>query len=423
METTAASIPTNPTKPRLHPVLYWFLYFLFVLFASTFLLFAVLEFSPPLARNPFLLHIKYYATRETYIPDPQLAFAYRAHHHIDVQFFGDRFSGDEGVPVPGIHYVANYTAENFRVNSSAPPYDVAVIGDSYVEVGETDDSTLSERIKATSGLSTYNLGRGWYGPNQYLEMLKRYAIPLHPKYALFCFFSGNDIEDLKAYKRWQRTGRYYSFEDPARAWFVRRYFAAFFDTAEYLVDAAVKSWRGREGHGLDPDLGVFQIGPDKVRLKFDSDYWNATKTAGQLLATEPWQDLGSVLKQFHDLSAAQGITPVVVYIPTTAQTYAAQFTGEGGSDVQENIRTTRQFQSNAAEALGALADKAQTRYVNLLPVFQCLGKQKLLHYQFDTHWNRDGRDAAAQYITYAGLAGPAPRSPDVAACTVASRPE
>ena len=46
----------------------------YVLFASTFLLFTVLEFVPSLAEHTNLQQIRYYAQRRDYQPDPTLVF-------------------------------------------------------------------------------------------------------------------------------------------------------------------------------------------------------------------------------------------------------------------------------------------------------------------------------------------------------------
>jgi hypothetical protein len=248
-------------------------------------------------------------------------------------------------------------------------------------------------------MSTYNLGRAFYGPYQYLELYKRYGLALHPKFALFCFFSGNDIRDIKEYDRWLKDGIYYTHRDPSRVSFFRRYWNAFMDSGEALYVAVEKWWFRRPGHALDPDLGVFRVSGKDVRMKFDSDYWNPAESPEQLLASQPWHELDSLLAEFHQLSAANGITPVVVYIPTSMQVYGRQFTGEGGSFVQEKMKTQVQFESNEADALATLAARNELRYVNLLPVFQCLASQgKVLFYLVDTHWNRDGREAAAEYL-------------------------
>ena len=48
-----------------------------------------------------------------------------------------------------------------------------------------------------------NLGKSGYGPFQYLEVLKRFGLKYKPRYALFAFYEGNDILDIRNYRRWR----------------------------------------------------------------------------------------------------------------------------------------------------------------------------------------------------------------------------
>ena len=115
----------------------------YVLFASTFLLFTVLEFVPSLAKHAKLRQIRYYAQRKHWQPDPTLVFIPSRARTWDTDFLGDQYSPDYGVPHAAIPYHATYTPDGFRENSSSPPFEIMVIGDSYVEFGETDQLTLS----------------------------------------------------------------------------------------------------------------------------------------------------------------------------------------------------------------------------------------------------------------------------------------
>ena len=154
-----------------------------------------------------------------------------------------------------------------------------LIGDSYVEIGETDQLTLREQLALVSGLTTFNLGREWYGPFQYLELFKRYAPRLKPRYAVLCFFDGNDIEDTKQYLRWRKGKSYYTFVLSTKN-YMGRYFTALRDSYEFLfkqVERVVErrwptipgsAWpkkrsRPKQGVGrsseVHPDLGLVAL--------------------------------------------------------------------------------------------------------------------------------------------------------------------
>lgn len=379
-------------------ILRWLLFASYLSFSVSLLLFSLLEIVPSLLDHINVQTMVYYALKKEYLPDPVLVFINRNRRHRSLNFYGDLYSGDEGVPVWPIRSEASYNKWGFRVNSSAPPFTAVVIGDSFVEYSENDLDTFSERLKAVSGLSTFNLGRAWYGPYQYLELFRRYAVPLRERYAILCFFAGNDITDIQEYRQWLTTGEYYFYTDYSRASFLRRYHMAGYEAPMALLNV-IESWWAEPKLKPRPaaNLGVFQLGKQRVVMK--TDYWNQTETTQRLLSSEPWEDLRSLLTEFHHLSIENGITPIVVYIPTKIQVYGRFFTGEGGPEVLAKIKGQLLFETNSAQAFRILAQQLDIGLIDLLPGFQRLAAEgKLLYYPFDTHWNREGREAAAKLV-------------------------
>ena len=356
-----------------------------------------------------LAPIRYYAARSHYRPDPILIFVPRRTGSTEeFDFRGDLYSPVYGVPVTPVRQTHSYNELGFRRNSAAPPFDVAVIGDSYIQDGETDRSTLSERLRAVTGLASFNLGRAWYGPHQYVELLKRYGVGLRPTYALFCFFDGNDIQDIVEYERWQRDGRYYAhYHDPARHGLARRYLIALGDTIAFARETLElgSRWRGAKSPRgrLHPDVALVQLGATQVPMRFS--YWNDPASVEQLLASAPWQSLRSLLAEFRDVSVAHTVTPIVVFIPTKVQVYGRLVGPGSGEGVLARIPGQLAVEKNSAEALTEVARALDIAMVSLQPYFQCLAAEgELLYHPFDTHWNAAGRQAAADAIA-ASIAG------------------
>lgn len=393
----------------------------YVLLASTFLLFTLLEFVPSLAEHTNLQQIRYYAQRRDYQPDPTLVFIpSRAGHasRLDTDFLGDQYSPDYGVPHAAIPYHATYTPDGFRENSSSPPFEIMLIGDSYVEIGETDQLTLSEQLALVSGLTTFNLGREWYGPFQYLELFKRYAPRLKPRYAVLCFFDGNDIEDTKQYLRWRKGESYYTFVLSTKN-YMGRYFTAFRDSYRFLFDhvervverrwptipataaaeetqPAPKQGEGRSSE-VHPDLGLVTLRDRLLPMQFR--YWNQPLTTGQLLESEEWHAVGQVLKDFQQLAAEHGTVPVTLFIPKKVEVYGALYSPRSGHHFLQRIGEHMRFENNSHDAFLAIAEQAGIRAVDLLPAFRSLAREgKVLYYPFDTHWNPLGRRTAAEML-------------------------
>ena len=399
------------------------LYGAYLILISSFLFFSMLEVAPGLTRYMNLQPIRYYAQWQEYRPDDTLVFvptrAYQGHPTtVQTEFAGDLFSSEFEVPSQAVRYHATYTADGFRSNSSDSDFQVLVIGDSYVEIGENDSVTLSELLKETSKLPTFNLGRAWYGPFQYLELLKRYGSRIRPRYVVLCFFDGNDAEDTRQYLRWQAGKSYYTFVLSTKS-YIGRYFTAFRDTYNFLLrvvavkvksivsnisfvsrpdsigktDASIDS----KSTGLHPDLGVIQVGTQPVPMRFA--YWNPLKPAEDLLRTDEWKAIGQFLKDYERLATQHGIQPVVVFVPTKMEVYGSQYLENNNKQFVEKIKKQLQFENNSHDAFLHLMQDTRLRLVDLLPEFRQQARAgKLLYYPFDTHWNIEGRRIAAKAI-------------------------
>ena len=401
----------------------YLLYTTYLLFSSTFLLFSLLEFAPALTKYINLQPIRYYAQSHKYHPDPTLVFIPNLAGQENgtteqYDFIGDQYSPTYGVASPTIKYRATYTPDGFRSNSSTSSFQVLVLGDSYVEIGEEDSLTLSEQLKLVSGLSTFNLGRGWYGPFQYLELFKQYAPRVRPQYAVLCFFDGNDAEDTKQYIRWLKGKSYYTFVLSTNS-YLNRYFTAFRDSYTYLfkkmetwkdntfpnTPSSVAVIKNQEAHRTEdalpteihPDLGLIDLNGQLVPMRFN--YWNRLMPAEELLKTEEWKAIGQLLKDYQRIATEHGIVPIVVFIPDKLEVYGAQYSRCSGANILRKIETQLQFENNSHDALVTLIDEIKLPFVDLLPVFRSLAKAgEVLYYPFDTHWNLEGRRVAAKLI-------------------------
>jgi hypothetical protein len=366
------------------------------------LLFSLFECFPRLLDVVNLQPIAYYALKRDLIADPTLVFRSRkVNEVVQTTWYGDQSSSEYGVDLAPIPYVATTTAEGFRPNSAGPPYEIVLIGDSFLAMGEDDASTLSERLRTVSGRATYNLSGSWYGPSQYLELLKRYALALRPKVVLLGFYAGNDIEDIREYHRWRRERRYYFYADHAQRPFFVRYTIALTDTGALLRETIAKRLARPPRPGtlgeIHPKLGLVQVGAQVVPMAFGE--WNPQGSAAQLLATAEWQAFHALLTEFHHLCRAEGILPVLLYIPSKSQVYAEYVTPHSGSRIVQAVARQRPIRTNMVEALTTLAQQVELPLINLLPSFeQQTDAGRLLYYPFDTHWSGEGIQAAADYI-------------------------
>ena len=372
-------------------------------FAVTLLLFGLFEIVPGAIAPCGLESIRYLALRSRYVPDPDLVVApRRTSYRFLSRSRGDLYSAELGVEAPWIRGDASFNEHGFRSNSSGPPYDVLVVGDSFVGTGETDSDTLSERLRTVSGLATFNLGRGWYGPPQYVTLLRRFGPELRPRWALFCFFEGNDLEDIRQYARWSEGGGYYDFSVLERN-VLTRYGIALRDTGRLLRDVGANAWRRivaedrGDGWRTHPRVGVIPLGDRSVIMRFD---YIPERTLGDL-RREPdaLPRLRAALAEFRSLSVGTGIIPVVVLLPTKFQVYGS-LAGPGSSAAFLSLVREREGTGTAShDAVTAMAAELAIETIDLLPVFRDRASHgELLYHPFDTHWNSFGRQVGAETI-------------------------
>jgi hypothetical protein len=144
------------------------LFLTYVCVASSLLFFSLIEIFPELQNKLNLDAIRYYAQKRGNVVDDKLGYRPRlTNFTYETVFNGDLYDVDphlaEVVPPLALKYTATYK-DGFRANSSPPPYDMLVLGDSFLEIGENDSSTFSELVGKYGGLATFNLGRGSYDP-------------------------------------------------------------------------------------------------------------------------------------------------------------------------------------------------------------------------------------------------------------------
>lgn len=401
-------------------VLRHLLFAVFIVAASAILLFLALEI--PHVNDRIGLDLPYYVMRRTYTPDSVLVFTSRFKgqpHRLTFSYSGDMYTPDFGVRAEPILVDVSYEPTGFRTNRSAAPYEIAVVGDSYIELSENDDNTFSEFLARFTGASTLNLGTAWYGPYQYVEVLERTLESLRPRgFALFMFYAGNDIEDIRQYERWRSDGRYHGHD--RRYWQAsapRRFVIAWGQALERLNDLGRKQ-RPRLRNRMDPSqeqsasrgthtaadvhpgLAMARIGDALVPMTMGA--LSPEAPADSLLLSDEWLTLRRLIDRFRLVSLEHGITPVIVYLPTKLQTYAGLYDASSGETVLRAQDAQRAFAGSQSAALHSIAADLGIAFVDLLPPFQARARDgELLYHPFDTHWNERGRVAAAREVARA----------------------
>jgi len=96
--------------------------------------------------------------------------------------------------------------QGFRNPPDIKRSDLVFIGDSFTEAAQVAEAeTFAARVASQTGLRTTNLGRGAYGPQQELIVLKRYGLSYQPRLVIWQIFEGNDLNDAETFARWRQN--------------------------------------------------------------------------------------------------------------------------------------------------------------------------------------------------------------------------
>jgi len=373
------------------------------------LLFILLEFFPSFVNLLHLDVIDYYAYRQNYIADNELAYREKPL----VSTYLPNFRGSRYSPVYKIDVIPKtiewVTNENgFRNSYVLKSADVLVIGDSFTEYGDNEADTFGKRLERNlSGLTVANLGKAGYGPFQYLEVFKRYGVNKNPKIALFCFFEGNDIDDIEEYLAWQKGDSKGAYGKPYTALTANlseRYVMTLMGTIRYikkqinlLVGLSVSEIWEIRGY-IHPDVAVLNVGNKNYKMLLDFKIKKAQST-DELLKTNGLRQLREILRDFKAISEQYSINPIILYIPTQAHIYAEYSTPQSGSRWKKLRPERIHVKKNVENAIVKLSQELNLELINLSPAFEQAAKDgKVLYYALDSHWNKEGREVAASFV-------------------------
>ena len=380
------------------------------LVVSSFLAFCIFEMAPSLIRKVHLDVVSpYYAYKANYIYDEELLFREKPFNQsMTFGFKGADYSPIYGIDVPPMTIEWKTDEDGFRNSQTQVATDIVVMGDSYIEYGAHESDTFPGKLqRKLSGVTVTNLGKSGYGPFQYLEVLKRFGLKQKPRYAIFAFYEGNDIHDIRNYLSWkaQKTADMdeMTYVGSQRS-LLSRYWVALTTTASHLskrgltsVTAALDEYSLGEKFRIHPDLAVLKLAdgqPYEIKL---AD--TAARYPGEILQRQNWIALEQILRDFKDVCETHQIKPVVLYIPSASHIYAEFSTEASGAHWLAMRNREIATKKDIENAFTHLAQSVGVESISLSAIFEQRAREgNLLYYRLDPHWNAAGREVAAAFV-------------------------
>jgi SGNH hydrolase-like domain, acetyltransferase AlgX len=284
----------------------------------------------------------------------------------------------------GIPY--RYDRNGFRNRSELRTADVVVVGDSFIEGwGVTAPDLMTARLASDLRRPVANLGQSWYGPQQELEVLRRYGLPLHPRVVVWAFFEGNDLQDVGRYEEalpvWSDLSRRnHSFA-----------LRSFTRNALYAIRRFVQSHSETDATGtLAYPSGVFHAADRDVRMYFEYKAHRLSPREEAALGR-----LGGILAEADRLCRRQGSRLLVVFVPSKDRVYKDRCRFARGA---EPLRWPRNDLPRRLEVI-VHREVPDADFLDLTPGFLArAARGEVLYFPRDTHWSPRGHAAAAEAI-------------------------
>jgi SGNH hydrolase-like domain, acetyltransferase AlgX len=318
------------------------------------------------------------------IPDPELLAIHRPHAHQTGSSLGGDIASSYQIPhsdLTPFQWDVTYDRTGFRNPRDLDRADVVVIGDSFVEgLTVTDAELVTSHLAAIQGEVVANLGQSTYGPLQELVVLKRYALPLHPRTVVWMFFEGNDLQDVIGYQR--------ALQHPPD--FLHAFWARSFTRSALL---AVK--RLVEPPVMPPGTkraGLCQA-PDGKSLTTYFGYRAKALSPEELPALD---ETARTLATAYQLCAAQGTRLVFVFVPTKFRVLHDQ------CQFAENSECRNWVLPDMPERLQSALQSISPGigYLDLTPyLVEAAKAAELPYYRDDEHWTPAGHKVAATAIS------------------------
>jgi hypothetical protein len=279
-----------------------------------------------------------------------------------------------------------YDGNGFRNREDSRTADVVVLGDSFMEGWEVpQDEMVSSRLGRALGRRVVNLAQSGYGPQQELEVLRRFGVPLAPKVCVWGFFEGNDLGDVPRYEEARRNwgalvGSAFSQRSFSRnALPAIRQLTGLDEGAKESMDRMKnRSCLVRGGDGRDVRMYFWYEG------HFLSDRDEASL-----------REVRRVLGEAAGLCRARGTELLVVFIPVKYRVYRKAMDCDTGAEPRYWV------ENELPGRLEAIVREAApgAGYLDLTPPLAArAGRGGLLYFPIDTHWTAAGHAVAAAEI-------------------------
>ena len=287
--------------------------------------------------------------------------------------------------VPDVDRIVEYrTDENgFRNAPGQRQADIVFIGDSFTEAATVaEQETFVQRVKQATGLSVVNLGRGAYGPQQELIVLKRYGLAYKPRVVVWQLFEGNDLTDAEQFAEWKKNPQQSSTSLRER----------------YFSSSLLKEWLANTR--LQPQAGPMAtlryrggtVRRVAVRYRYEPDQ-PSSRHLGMV-------ETMAAIEEGNQLCESNGIQLLVLFIPTMVRTMEPNISFDRVEDQAQYLPQRVQGVKDFSQTMQEFCGRVGCNFVDSVDALrQAAGNgNRSLYIPNDEHLDVGAHDAMARVI-------------------------
>ncbi len=334
--------------------------------------------------------------RPGYLPDPELLAKPKPYYSAQIEFSRGNIGEVLCLPPhPAEPFELKYDKNGFRNDEDFTSAEIAVIGDSYVDSQMLPSSMLATtQLAELTQTAVANLGQSGYGPQQELAVLKRYALPLHPKSVVWVFYEGNDLRDAKRYR--DRISALQTNRDGIEAVWDRSFTR---NSLSWLTGVI----RGCSPARASKDVITRAVVKDREQNKVV--YLKGRSLAGSLTGEELHALRTSVaaIEEAYRLIHHKGGRLLIVFAPTAFRVYRniADFKEAGDTNLWDLNDLPDRLRKMVSEI------SPDIDYLDLTPALESAARNNsLVFLPDDTHWSAEGHRVVAEALASALMVEP-----------------
>ena len=270
--------------------------------------------------------------------------------------------------------------------------DIVAIGGSVPNcVGVPPEHIFTNELARLTHLTAYNIGANRTGPNEYLELLRRYGLRFRPRAVVMNISEANDLRDISRYNRFVTEGtRHESWFENLGGPFRHSYALAFLKGGIELTIKAAKASMAPDfrytvrAQGKDLPLNVGNGDLDELSL--------AHKVATGEVDSAIYEPS---VRQFVDLADRNGFIPVVILVPAAYTIYGKTIVFNDPSIIAD-IRT---YHTAQRDWLADNAARIGYHFIDATPGMTAAAESgPLLYFPANVHLTAAGHAALAATI-------------------------